>query len=38
VFQIVGAMAEFEGTLIQERVMAGLQIARARGSGEMGFV
>lgn len=30
-FQIVGAMAEFERALIQERVRAGLKNARARG-------
>ena len=30
-FQIIGAMAEFEGSLIQERVRAGLRIARAKG-------
>lgn len=30
-FQIIGAMAEFERALIQERVMAGLRRARARG-------
>lgn len=30
-FQIIGAMAEFERSLIQERVRAGLQTARARG-------
>lgn len=31
VFQIFGAMAEFERSLIQERTQAGLQAARARG-------
>jgi len=30
-FQIVGAMAEFERALIQERVRAGLAHARAKG-------
>src|SRR5215472_620021 len=30
-FQIVGAMAEFERALIQERVRAGLRNARAKG-------
>jgi DNA invertase Pin-like site-specific DNA recombinase len=30
-FQIIGAMAEFERALIQERVRAGLKNARARG-------
>jgi DNA invertase Pin-like site-specific DNA recombinase len=30
-FQIIGAMAEFERSLIQERVRAGLQNARAHG-------
>jgi DNA invertase Pin-like site-specific DNA recombinase len=30
-FQIVGAMAEFERSLIQERVRAGLRHARAKG-------
>ena len=30
-FQIVGAMAEFERALIQERVKAGLRNARAKG-------
>jgi DNA invertase Pin-like site-specific DNA recombinase len=30
-FQIVGAMAEFERSLIQERVRAGLRNARAKG-------
>ena len=30
-FQIVGAMAEFERALIQERVCCGLKNARARG-------
>lgn len=30
-FQIIGAMAEFERSLIQERVRAGLALARARG-------
>ena len=31
-FQIIGAMAEFERSLIQERVRAGLRNARARGA------
>jgi DNA invertase Pin-like site-specific DNA recombinase len=31
-FQIIGAMAEFERALIQERVKAGLRNARAKGS------
>ncbi len=30
-FQIIGAMAEFERALIQEHVRAGLQNARAQG-------
>jgi len=30
-FQIIGAMAEFERALIQERVRAGLRHARAKG-------
>jgi DNA invertase Pin-like site-specific DNA recombinase len=30
-FQIIGAMAEFERALIQERVMAGLRNAKAKG-------
>ena len=30
-FQIIGAMAEFERSLIQERVRAGLRTARAKG-------
>jgi DNA invertase Pin-like site-specific DNA recombinase len=30
-FQIIGAMAEFERALIQERVRAGLRQARAKG-------
>lgn len=30
-FQVIGAMAEFERSLIQERVRAGLRAARARG-------
>jgi DNA invertase Pin-like site-specific DNA recombinase len=30
-FQIIGAMAEFERSLIQERVRAGLRNARAEG-------
>lgn len=30
-FQIIGAMAEFERALIQERVRSGLKAARARG-------
>jgi len=32
-FPIIGAMAEFERSLIQERVRAGLRHARARGGG-----
>ena len=32
-FQIIGAVAEFEHTLIQERVKAGLRNARAKGKG-----
>src|SRR5438552_14430437 len=32
-FQIIGAMAEFERALIQERVRAGLRNARAKGTG-----
>ena len=31
IFHVFGAMAEFERSLIQERTMAGLQSARARG-------
>ncbi len=31
IFQIIGAMAEFEKSLIQERVRAGLRNARAKG-------
>lgn len=31
VFQIVGAVAEFEKDIIKERVIAGLANARARG-------
>jgi DNA invertase Pin-like site-specific DNA recombinase len=31
-FQIIGAMAEFERALIQERVKAGLRNARAKGA------
>ena len=31
VFQIFGAMAEFERPIIRERTMAGLEAARARG-------
>jgi DNA invertase Pin-like site-specific DNA recombinase len=31
-FQIIGAMAEFERTLIQERVRAGLRNAQAKGT------
>lgn len=31
-FQIIGAMAEFERSLIQERVRAGLRNAKAKGS------
>jgi DNA invertase Pin-like site-specific DNA recombinase len=30
-FQIIGAMAEFERSLIQERVRAGIRNARAKG-------
>ena len=30
-FQIIGAMAEFERALIQERVRAGMRNARAKG-------
>ncbi len=30
-FQVIGAMAEFERSLIQERVKAGLRNARAKG-------
>jgi DNA invertase Pin-like site-specific DNA recombinase len=30
-FQIIGAMAEFERALIQERVKAGLRNAKAKG-------
>lgn len=30
-FQIIGAMAEFEQALIQERVRAGLRNAKAKG-------
>jgi len=30
-FQIIGAMAEFERALIQERVRAGLRNAQAKG-------
>jgi DNA invertase Pin-like site-specific DNA recombinase len=30
-FQVIGAMSEFERSLIQERVRAGLRNARARG-------
>jgi DNA invertase Pin-like site-specific DNA recombinase len=30
-FQIIGAMAEFERALIQERVRAGLRLAKSRG-------
>ena len=33
-FQIIGAMAEFERALIQERVKAGLRNARAKGRRE----
>lgn len=32
-FQIIGAMAEFERALIQERVKAGLRNAKSKGSG-----
>jgi DNA invertase Pin-like site-specific DNA recombinase len=32
-FQIIGAMAEFERALIQERVRAGLAHARAKENG-----
>ena len=31
-FQIIGAMAEFERALIQERVRAGLRNAKAKGT------
>lgn len=31
IFHVFGAMAEFERTLVRERVMAGLKAARARG-------
>ena len=31
-FQVIGAMSEFERALIQERVRSGLRIARARGT------
>jgi DNA invertase Pin-like site-specific DNA recombinase len=31
IFQIFGALAEFERSLIRERTMAGLEAARARG-------
>lgn len=31
-FQIIGAMSEFERSLIRERIMAGLRTARARGA------
>ena len=31
IFQIIGAMAEFERSLIRERVKAGLRNARAKG-------
>jgi DNA invertase Pin-like site-specific DNA recombinase len=31
-FQIIGAMAEFERALIQERVKAGLRNAQAKGT------
>jgi DNA invertase Pin-like site-specific DNA recombinase len=30
-FQVVGAMAEFERSLVQERVRAGLRLARSKG-------
>lgn len=30
-FQVIGAMAEFERALIQERVKAGMRNARAKG-------
>jgi len=33
-FQVVGAMAEFERALIQERVRCGLKNARARATGK----
>lgn len=36
-FQIIGAMAEFERALIQERVRAGLRHARAQGSAWEGL-
>src|ERR1039457_7254514 len=35
-FQIIGAMAEFERSLIQERVKAGLRNARAKGKKSEG--
>ena len=35
-FQIIGAMAEFERSLIQERVRAGLRNARPRGRSSEG--
>jgi DNA invertase Pin-like site-specific DNA recombinase len=37
-FQIIGAMAEFERSLIQERVRAGLRNARSKGRDWDGFV
>ena len=36
-FQIIGAMAEFERALIQERVRAGLRNARAKEGGSAGL-
>ena len=35
-FQIIGAMAEFERSLIQERVKAGLRNAKAKGKSRSG--
>ena len=34
-FQIIGAMAEFERSLIQERVRAGLRNAKAKGNNSV---
>jgi DNA invertase Pin-like site-specific DNA recombinase len=34
-FQIIGAMAEFERSLMQEGVKAGLQNARAKGNARV---
>jgi len=36
-FQIIGALAEFERSLIQERVRAGLRNARAKGRSSDGL-